>query len=78
VNLCRCPHCQATFQVNIPYDSHYWEDAATDEDGFAVWVCLACRKRGLPDVKARDVRRSGHDTSHRAAHSWQPTRAGVQ
>jgi len=67
VNLCRCPHCDATFQVNIPYDSHFWEDAVTGEDGFAFWVCMACRKRGLPDVTADEARRWGHDTSHRTS-----------
>lgn len=65
MNLCRCPHCRATFQVNIPYDSHYWDECVTDDDGFALWVCLSCRQRGLPDVTAREARRWGHDTSHR-------------
>ena len=61
MNLCRCPHCDATFQVNIPYDSHFWEDAVTGEDGFAFWVCMACRKRGLPDVTADEARRATSD-----------------
>jgi len=64
VNICRCPHCRATFQVHIPHDSHYWDDAVVDEDGFALWVCIECRQRGLPEFTADDLRRSGRDTSH--------------
>ncbi len=59
--LCRCPHCQATFQVNIPPESDYWEHAAVDEDGLTQWVCLDCHKRGLGPVDDRqqhDLRKS--------------------
>ena len=65
MNLCRCPHCESTFQVNIPHDSRYWDEAAVDEDGFALWVCLDCHRQGLPPVSRDELRSAGHDTSHR-------------
>lgn len=55
MNLCRCPHCGATFQVHIPDDHEFWEGHAGDEDGFTAWVCLDCRKQGLPDLVPADT-----------------------
>ena len=65
MNLCRCPHCQSTFQVNIPPDSDFWDRTPVDEDGLTLWVCLDCHRQGLPPVDAETVRQAGHDTSYR-------------
>jgi len=65
VNLCRCPHCESTFQVSIPHDAELWDQAPTDEDGLLLWVCLDCRKQGMPDVPAAELRAMGHDRSFR-------------
>ena len=63
--LCRCPHCQATFQVSIPPDSTYWERAPVDEDGAVEWVCLDCHRRGHRLTEVQHVPLAGHDTSWR-------------
>ena len=65
MNLCRCPHCRATFQLNIPPDSQFWTDAATDDEGLTLWVCLDCHRRGMPAVGSGDVANIGYDTSYR-------------
>jgi hypothetical protein len=65
MNLCRCPHCQSTFQVNIPPDHPIWDRLDEDEEGLTLWVCLDCRHLGRPDVVPGDLRKPGHDTSFR-------------
>ena len=65
MNICRCPYCQSTFQVNIPPDSDFWDRTPVDEDGLAQWVCLDCHRQGLPSVDAATARQVGHDTSYR-------------
>ena len=50
MNLCRCPHCGATFQVHIPDDHEFWDRNSGDEDGFTTWVCLDCHKQGLSNL----------------------------
>jgi phage terminase large subunit GpA-like protein len=63
--LCRCPHCQATFQLSIPHDSEYWDRAPVDDDGLIEWVCLDCHRRGHRIEEAEQARPAGHDTSWR-------------
>ncbi len=65
MDICRCPHCQTTFQVNIPYDNEFWDHSAIDEDGLTLWTCLECHKKGLPMVTREDVHMIGHDRSYR-------------
>lgn len=64
MSLCRCPHCNATFQVNIPPTSQFWADAPCDDEGLTLWVCMECHQRGLPAVRGDDDRNLGHDSSH--------------
>ena len=65
MTLCRCPHCQTTFQVSIPPGDRYWDEAPIDEDGLTLWVCYDCHQQGLPPISQQDIRRVGHDTSFR-------------
>jgi hypothetical protein len=65
MNLCRCPHCQSTFQVSVPPEHPYWDDVPTDDDGMTLWVCLECHQKGLPPVTREEMERVGHDTSYR-------------
>lgn len=65
MQICRCPHCQKTFQLSIPPDSVVWEQTPTDEDGLLLWVCLDCHREGLAPVSIDAARAVGHDTSYR-------------
>lgn len=66
MTLCRCPHCDTTFQVAIPHDHPLWDRLAQDEEGLTLWICLDCRRAGRPDVDPQTYRTLGHDTSYRA------------
>ena len=65
MQLCRCPHCQASFQVHVPADSQVWDMLGVDEEGLLRWVCLDCHRQGLQPVKPEEEHALGHDTSYR-------------
>jgi hypothetical protein len=68
MQMCRCPYCDAVFQVHIDPESRYAHDLPTDEEGLTLWVCMGCRQEGQAPLDVNATRDAGVDTSYRHRH----------